>query len=47
VKGFAWLIRRTVRAFSGRQPVSRGAFGIERIDRPTGALGQHSDEAGA
>jgi uncharacterized membrane protein len=34
VKGFAWLIRRTVRAFTGRQPVSRGAFGIERIDRP-------------
>jgi uncharacterized membrane protein len=34
VKGFAWLIRRTVRAFSGRQPVSRGAFGIESIDRP-------------
>jgi len=48
VKGFAWLIRRTVRAFSGRQPVSRGAFGIERIDRPNGlALGQNSDEAGA
>src|SRR3954470_12544916 len=36
VKGFAWLIRRTVRAFSGRQPVSRGAFGIGSIDRPNG-----------
>src|SRR3954463_1150330 len=36
VKGFAWLIQRTVRAFSGRQPVSRGAFGIEWIDRPNG-----------
>lgn len=34
IKGFAWLVRRTVRAFSGRQPLSRGAYGIERIDRP-------------
>jgi uncharacterized membrane protein len=34
VKGLAWLVRRTVSAFSGRQPVSRGAYGIERIDRP-------------
>jgi uncharacterized membrane protein len=34
IKGFAWLLRRTVRAFSGRQRVNRGAYGIERIDRP-------------
>jgi uncharacterized membrane protein len=34
IKGFAWLVRRTARAFSGRQPVSRGAYGIETIDRP-------------
>lgn len=34
VKGFAWLVRRTVRALAGRQPVSRGALGIESIDRP-------------
>ena len=39
VVGFAWLVRRTLRAFSGRQPVSRGAYGIERIDRPGAALG--------
>ena len=36
VKGFAWLVRRTVRALAGRQPVNRGAFGIESIDRPAG-----------
>jgi len=34
VAGFAWLVRRTLRAFAGRQPVSRGAYGIERADRP-------------
>jgi len=34
IVGFAWLVRRTWRAFSGRQPVSRGAYGIDRIDRP-------------
>ena len=45
VKGLAWLIRRTVRAFSGRQPVSRGAFAIDGIDRPGApAIGQRSDE---
>src|SRR4051812_42395983 len=37
VKGFAWLVRRTARAFSGRQPVNRGAYGIERVDRADGA----------
>ena len=48
VKGLAWLLRRTVRAFSGRQPVSRGAFAIERIDRPGAlAIGQRSDETDA
>jgi len=47
VKGFAWLIRRTVRAFSGRQPVSRGAYGIESIDRPNGAAQRSSVETGA
>jgi uncharacterized membrane protein len=36
VKGLAWLVRRTVRALAGRQPVSRGAYGIDRIDRPGG-----------
>lgn len=46
VKGLAWLVRRTVRAFSGRQPVSRGAYGIKRIDRP-GAVDQRSLETGA
>jgi hypothetical protein len=47
VKGFAWLLRRTVRAFSGRQPVNRGAYGIESIDRP-GAVDQRSaGETGA
>jgi uncharacterized membrane protein len=34
VAGFAWLVRRTLRAFAGRQPVSRGAYGIERAERP-------------
>ena len=48
VKGLAWLLRRTVRAFSGRQPVSRGSFAIERIDRPGAlAIGQRSDETDA
>ena len=48
VKGFAWLVRRTVRALSGRQPVSRGALGIESIDRPGApAIGQRSDETDA
>ncbi|HEY7371606.1 MAG TPA: DUF2231 domain-containing protein [Polyangia bacterium] len=48
VVGFAWLVRRTLRAFSGRQPVSRGAFGIERIDRPGAALAaQEAFETGA
>jgi uncharacterized membrane protein len=37
VKGFAWLVRRTARAFSGRQPVSRGAYGIDSVDRPDAA----------
>jgi len=46
VKGFAWLVRRTVRAFSGRQPVSRGAYGIDSIDRPD-AVDQRSLETGA
>jgi len=46
VKGFAWLIRRTVRALSGRQPVSRGAYGIERADRPTLPIDERpADEA--
>src|SRR3954468_9691262 len=45
-KGFAWLVRRTVRAFSGRQPVSRGAYGIDSIDRPD-AVDQRSPETGA
>jgi len=44
VKGFAWLVRRTVRAFMGRQRVSRGAFGIESIDRPD--ADEHALEAG-
>jgi uncharacterized membrane protein len=49
VRGFAWLIRRTARAFSGRQPVSRGAYGIESIDRPdaAGAIDQRSLDTGA
>jgi uncharacterized membrane protein len=47
VKGFAWLIRRTVRAFSGRQPISRGAFGIESIDRPAGIDQRSGVETGA
>jgi uncharacterized membrane protein len=48
VVGFAWLVRRTLRAFSGRQPVSRGAYGIERIDRPDAALAdQAAFETGA
>jgi uncharacterized membrane protein len=46
VKGFAWLVRRTVRAFSGRQPVSRGAYGIDKIDRPD-AVDQRPLESGA
>jgi len=46
VKGLVWLVRRTVSAFSGRQPVSRGAYGIERIDRPNG-IDQRSVETGA
>jgi hypothetical protein len=45
VAGFAWLVRRTVRAFSGRQPVSRGAYGIERIDRPDAALSEQTAPA--
>jgi len=36
--GFGWLVRRAVRVLSGRQPVSRGAYGIERIDRPDAEL---------
>src|SRR6185436_6814863 len=45
VRGFAWLVRRTVRALAGRQPVSRGAYGIESIDRPdAGVDGQRSLE---
>jgi len=48
VRGFAWLLRRTVRALAGRQPVSRGAYGIESIDRPdAGVDGQRSLETGA
>ena len=39
VKGFAWLVRRTARALSGRQPVHRGALGIESIDRPDADVG--------
>jgi uncharacterized membrane protein len=46
IRGFAWLVRRTVRAFSGRQPVSRGAYGIDGIDRPD-AGNQRSLEPGA
>jgi len=38
VGGLRWLLRRTLRALSGRQPVSRGAYGIEQIDRPDAAL---------
>lgn len=46
--GFTWLVRRTVRALSGRQPVSRGAYGIERLDRPDAALsGQPASETRA
>ena len=37
VKGFSWLVRRTLRALAGRQPVNRGAYGIESIDRPGGS----------
>lgn len=39
VKGFGWLVRRTLRVLAGRQTVSRGAFGIESIDRPDAANG--------
>jgi hypothetical protein len=46
VKGFTWLVRRTLRVLAGRQPVSRGAFGIESIDRPAG-LGADQPEVGA
>ena len=47
VKGFAWLVRRTARAFSGRQPVSRGAYGIERADRPAASFDERPvDEGG-
>jgi uncharacterized membrane protein len=46
VRGFAWLIRRTVRAISGRQPVSRGAYGIESVDRPD-TPDRWSEETGA
>ena len=43
IKGFSWLMRRTARALSGRQPVSRGAYGIDRVDRPDARLsGQQS-----
>jgi uncharacterized membrane protein len=45
VKGLGWLVRRTVRAFAGRQPVSRGAYGIESIDRPE-LVDQRSPETG-
>ena len=46
VKGFAWLVRRTVARVLRAPAGQPGAFGIERIDRPDGlALGQHSDEA--
>jgi len=48
VVGLRWLVRRTLRALSGRQPVSRGAYGIEGIDRPDAALGaQPPAETGA
>jgi len=47
VRGFAWLVRRTVRAFNGRQPVSRGAFGMESIDRPSNGFGQRALETEA
>jgi uncharacterized membrane protein len=45
VKGLAWLVRRTVRALAGRQPVSRGAYGIESIERPD-AVDRRSPETG-
>ncbi|HVV53403.1 MAG TPA: DUF2231 domain-containing protein [Polyangia bacterium] len=35
-KGFGWLLRRTLDLLAGRAPLSRGAYGIERIDRPDG-----------
>jgi uncharacterized membrane protein len=42
-KGFAWLVRRTLGLLAGRAPLSRGAYGIEKIDRPdeigAGAVG--------
>jgi hypothetical protein len=47
VRGFAWLVRRTVRAFSGRQPVGRGALGMESLDRPGNGFGQRSLETEA
>ena len=46
VRGLAWLVRRTARVFAGRQRVSRGAYGIESIDRPD-ALDQRSLDTGA
>jgi uncharacterized membrane protein len=42
-KGLAWLVRRTLGLLAGRAPLSRGAYGIETIDRP-GAIDSSSAE---
>jgi uncharacterized membrane protein len=37
VGGLAWLVRRTLSLVAGRAPLDRGAYGIDKIDRPAGS----------
>lgn len=43
-KGLAWLVRRTLGLLAGRAPLSRGAYGIEKMDRPEGMMDSSSAE---